>query len=146
MRELVVILGFLFLNAKINRLHGKALSDVGDFADIADDLQDEFFPDNDTGIAGSSFKTVDQVTNAAWANRQTGREKIVNESLYWGVGNRARAYTDHLDYYNAQHPRNPIKYLSNDRNAVFGSFASKEDMRRFVNWMHQSDGYLEVIS
>ena len=63
MRELVVILGFLFLNAKINRLHDKAITDVSDIADIVDELQDEYLPDNNSKIPVSSLELTDRAKN-----------------------------------------------------------------------------------
>lgn len=88
------------------------------------------------GIGSTKFKTVDQVTNAAWKNRQTGVEKIVNEALHFGVGNKPYAYVSDIK-------RAGIDYTTN-RNSAFGHFNSKNDLRRFVEWLNETDGYLIV--
>ena len=91
------------------------------------------------GIGATKNQTVEQVTNNAWANRQTGKEKIVNDTLHYGVSAYPYAFTVELKKAGVNYIVAPgaSKELSH-----IGYFENKRELRKFVQWLYNNDGYL----
>ena len=101
--------------------------------------------DSLSGIGKLKEMTVDSVVNAAWQNRQTGNEKICNDTLHWGVGPTHYIYVNDIkEFINSYDGYRKITYAVNHRNDNFGAFFNKYDLELFVKWLKKRDGYLYV--
>lgn len=91
------------------------------------------------GIGRAS--SVESVVRAAWTNKQTGKEKICNDSLHWGVGAEPYAYVKDLKKSGINYKVAPGQ---SKQTSYFGYFHTKQDLQQFVEWLYKEDGYLEV--
>ncbi len=88
-----------------------------------------------SGIGASKYITIDQAVKNAWNNRQTGNEKIINDTLHYGVGPHPYAYKNELN-------QSGVEYT--DKGSSMGYLTSKRELQKFVEWLEENDGYLSV--
>jgi len=95
------------------------------------------------GNIGSKSLTVKQALDKAWNAKQTGKEKSINDVIFFGVGNEHYIYKDMVDkFFDETHI---VPYLNKRNNSAFVSFKFKESLKDFIEWLYEKDGYLIVM-
>ncbi len=80
------------------------------------------------------YKTVDGVMNYIRRNKQSGKEQSINEVLMCGMG--VYAYSDVVTY-------SGVKNLTKSSD-TFYHFTDESELKRFIEYLQKSDGYLYV--
>jgi hypothetical protein len=92
------------------------------------------FTGNEAAGIGKAYTDINKVLNRIYA-KPNGKEKGVNEVIYFGVSDTPYAYRTEAN-------KAGIEYTEG-RNSLF-VYPDRENMRKLLTWLLNNDGYLDI--
>ena len=85
-------------------------------------------------MANKSYQSVGTCLTAIYRTKNDGKERVINESLHFGVGTKKYAYVKDIE-------QAGIKTFEKSKNPLFGEL-SKPNVKKLLEYLLKKDGYL----